>query len=147
MDKDEFVSYLQQIKALADKCLKSVEDSAPAHRSTKRNVPHDQKPKELSPDFGKPIRAFIKSYAKGMGGPAKFALLLSYLAKGDEKAEVASKDIEKQWSKMKSATLLGMAFHPSYPGRAIENDWVNSKKKGVYFLRPNWKKIFPKANG
>ena len=147
MDKDEFVSSLQQIKVLAEKCLKSMEDSAPAHRSTKRNVPHDQKPKELSHDFSKPIRAFVKSYAKGMGGPAKFALLLSYLAKGDQKVEVASKDIEKQWSKMTSGTLLGMAYHRSYPRRAMENDWVASNKKGVYFLRPNWKRIFDTANG
>lgn len=147
MNTDELASSLQQIKILAEKCLKNLEDSAPSPRSKKMKLLHDQRRRELSTDFGKPIRAFIKSYAKGMGGPAKFVLLLSYLAKGDQNVEVVSKDIEKKWGKMKSATLLGMAFHPSYPGRAIENDWVDSKKKGVYFLRPNWKRIFVTTNG
>jgi len=147
MDKNKLVPLLQQIKALAEECLTNLEGSAPSQRSTKKKVLPEKRSMTPSPDYGKPIRAFIKSYAKGMGGPAKFVLLLCYLAKGDQKISVTSKDIEKQWSKMKSGTLLGMAFHPSYPSRAMENDWVDSKKKGLYFLRPGWQKILVAANG
>lgn len=147
MDKNKLIPLLQQIKALAEECLTSLEDSAPSQRLTKKWVIHTQKPRAQSLDFDKPIRAFIKQYAKGMGGPAKFVLLLSYMAKGDSKQEVASKDIEKQWGKMQSESLLGIAFYPSYPMRAKENDWVDSKKRGLFSLRPNWQNIFTEPNG
>ena len=147
MAKDELTPLLQLIKVNAEKCIEILEGSVPARRSAKRGSSHVRTPKAVTPDFGKPIRAFIKSYAKGMGGPAKFVLLLSYLAGGDEKKEIATKDIEKQWSKMTSGTLLGMAYHHSCPRRAMENDWVDSKKQGLYFLRPDWQKIFVVANG
>jgi hypothetical protein len=147
MAEDELTPLLKLIKVNAEKCLEILEGCAPARQSTKRGSSHAPTPKVVTPDFSKPIRAFIKSYAKGIDGPAKFVLLLSYLARGDEKKEVATKDIEKQWSRMTSETLLGMAYHRSYPRRAAENDWVDSRKQGLYFLRPEWKNIFTESNG
>jgi hypothetical protein len=147
MDENNLVPLLKQIKTLVEECLARIEDPATSQRGTiKRGIrPQGSKPKSI--DFDKQIRAFVKQYAKGLGGPAKFVLLLSYMARGNAKQEVASKDIENQWSKMKSAGLLGMAFYPSYPMRAKENDWVNSKKRGLFYLRPSWQNIFTEPNG
>ncbi len=48
---------------------------------------------------------------------------------------------------MKSKDLLGMDFNRFYVGEAKDNDWVDSQKKGYYYLRPNWKEIFESSNG
>jgi hypothetical protein len=90
-------------------------------------------------DFGKPIRPYMKTYAKGLSGPKKFVLLLSWLAKGDPKREIALNEIEKHWNRMTS--ILDMAFNRFFSSQAKDNDWVESKKKGFYHLRPGWKSL------
>lgn len=79
----------------------------------------------------------MKAHAKGLSGPKKFALLLGWFAKGDLKKEVAHSEIEAQWNRMTS--LLEMKFNRFFPAQAKDNDWVESKKKGLYNLRPGWR--------
>ena len=89
-----------------------------------------------------PVEPFIKEHVKGMSGPKKFVLLLSWLVKGALKTEVSLSDIQVQWNKMTRKSLLGMEFNRFFPAQARENNWVESKKKGSYNLRPSWKDIF-----
>jgi hypothetical protein len=92
-------------------------------------------------DFEKPLRPFIKQYAKGMSGPNKFTLLLARLVRGDLKKQVPLNEIQAHWDKMTSKSLLDLEFNHFFPAQARENDWVESKK-GLYNLRPSWKDIF-----
>lgn len=94
----------------------------------------------LELDFGKPLRPFIKTYGKGLSGPKKFALLLSWLAKGDPKNQIQLSEVQKHWNKMTAKSLLGMKFNRFFPAEARNNDWVESKKQGTYNLRPDWRK-------
>jgi hypothetical protein len=142
MDEKKLVSLLEQVETLIKECLTMLEVPLLTRSSTVKKGTGVPKPKARSLDFEKPIRAFIKQHAKGMSGPEKFVLLLGYLAKGDTNREIASADIERQWGKMQSESLLGVSFHPSYPMRAKENDWVDSKKRGLFILRPRWQDIF-----
>ncbi|MCX6570513.1 MAG: hypothetical protein NT006_03705 [Candidatus Aminicenantes bacterium] len=147
MDKAKLISSLQQIKNLAEECLGGFQDAAKPQRIAKTpSIPlHDPKPARI--DFDKPLRPFIKQYAKGMSGAEKFILLLSRLVKGDLEQEVALVDIVNQWNKMKSESLLSMDFNRCYSSLAKDYDWVESKKKGFYNLRPDWKEIFESSNG
>jgi hypothetical protein len=90
-------------------------------------------------DFEKPLRPFVKAYAKGLSGPQKFILLLSWLSKGDPKNEVKLSDIQEQWEKMTEKSLLGIKFNRFFSAQARNNDWAESKKQGVYNLRPSWR--------
>ena len=94
------------------------------------------------PDFTTPIRPFVKQHAVGMNGARKFALLVAYLAQGDEKNAIPLGDVKGHWNKMTDKSLLGMKFNRLYTNEAKNNDWVNSPAKGVYHLRPKWKAIF-----
>lgn len=88
-------------------------------------------------------RAFIKRYAKNANsGPKKFTLVLAYLSKGDKSKEIALNEIEQLWNQMKSKTLLAMKFNRFFPTTAKENGWVNSKKRGFYYLTDSWKEVF-----
>jgi hypothetical protein len=144
MDDAKLTSSLQQIKALADECLASLDDSTKPKRATRKPPPSSRAPELLSIDFDKPLRPFIKKYAKGMSGTEKFVLLLSRLAKGELKQEVAIEDIQEHWNKMKAKSLLGLDFNTFYSTNAKDNDWVETKKRGFYNLRPSWKDIFQK---
>jgi hypothetical protein len=64
--------------------------------------------------------------------------LLAYLAKGDVKAEIKLKDIESTWNRITS--LLG-DFNRKYSNDAKEHGLVNTKKHGIYVLRPQWRDI------
>jgi hypothetical protein len=147
MDPEKVISSLQQITALADECLKEVADAAKPKRTTKKppGLSHVAQPPSI--DFDKPLRPFVKQYAKGLSGTKKFVLLLSRLVGGDPKKEVAVVEIQKQWNKMKAKSLLGLDFNDFYPTNAKDHDWVESRKKGFYNLRPSWKEIFEKSNG
>lgn len=147
MDRKKIVLSLRKIMSLAEECLSSLEDSATPPRSVGRRAVPSKEPRLPNLDFDIPLRPFIKQYAKGMSGPKKFVLLLSRLVKGDLKMEVTLKEIEKNWNKMKSPSLLAIDFSRSYPGRAREYDWVESKKTGVFNLRPGWMKIVKSSNG
>ena len=89
-------------------------------------------------DFEKPLRPFVKAYAKGLSGPQKFTPVLSWLSKGDPKKEINLSDIQAQWEKMTEKSLLGIKFNRFFSAQARNNDWAESKKQGVYNLRPGW---------
>jgi len=147
MDNNKLISLLQQIKDLVEESIAILKGSAKHQRVAKNpTIPlHALKPTSL--DFDKPMRPFIKQYAKGMSGPKKFTLLLSRLVKGNLKQEITLEEIEKNWNKMKSEDLLGMDFNRSFAGRAKNNDWVDSNRRGVYNLRPSWMAILKGFNG
>ena len=87
-------------------------------------------------------RAFIKRYAKSIGGgPKKFVLLLAFLTKGDTSKEVSLNEIEQLWNRTSSKTLLGMKFNRFFPTSAKESGWVNSQKRGFYNLDRSWKDV------
>jgi len=140
VDKAKLITLLNQVKVLTEECLAGLEGTAAAPGSTKtRKVPVPKlTPKTI--DFDIPIRPFLKRYVKGMSGAKKFTLLLSHLVKGDMKKEAALVDIEKQWNR--STSLLKQEFNHFFVAQAKENDWINSTGKGLYVLRPSWKKIF-----
>lgn len=142
MHRDKITSALQQIRDLTDECLANLDDSTKSKRPAKKLPASSHTSKPIDIDFGKPLRPFVKQYAKGLSGPRKFVLLLSRLAKGDVKKEVRIEEIKKHWNKMKAKSLLGLDFNSFYPTRAGENDWVEAKKKGIYSLRPSWRDIF-----
>lgn len=138
MNRGKLIAALQQIKALAEESLYAVEEQPKSQSSKKKSVqPKDHGPIQV--DFDKPFRPFIKSYAKGFSGPKKFVLLLSWLAKGDLKKEVSLGEIERHWNRMTS--LLEMKFNRFFPAQAKDNDWVESKKTGLYNLRPDWRDV------
>ena len=139
MNRTELISSLKQIKALAEECLERMGDSPKPQRPTKKFTAHSRPASPASIDFDKPLRPFIKQYARGLSGPKKFVLLLSRLAGGELRKEIDIEAIQKHWNKMKAKSLLGLEFNHFYPARAGENDWVETKKKGFYNLRPNWK--------
>ena len=141
MDIEKLVSLLQEIKALSDECLASLDESAkPRHVMKQSTAPSRvRKPPDL--DFDKPIRPFIKQYSKDMSGPERFTLLLARLVGGDLKKQVQLKEVERHWNTMTSL-MDRMEFNQFFPSQAKDRDWVESKKRGSYNLRPNWKEIF-----
>lgn len=141
MDRDKLISSLHQIKALTEECLENLGDSTRPKRATKKTPTPLHAPRVLSIDFDKPLRPFVKQYAKGMSGSKKFVLLLSRLVKGDLKKEVSLEEIQEHWNKMISKSLLAQDFNYFFSAQAKDNDWVETKKKGFYNLRPSWKDI------
>ena len=137
MDKTSLLERLKEIEKLAKECMSGL-DSKIETQKTKGNIRVSNK----NIDFDIPIRAFVKKYSKGLSGPKKFALLVAYFSKGELKKEIQLDEVEKNWNKMKSKQLLGMEFNRNCSIRAKENDWVETKKHGVYSLRPLWKGIF-----
>jgi len=135
-DREHLIAAIEQIKMVADECLRRVRNGSRPQNPRIRRARTPQ-PRTSQIDLDKPIRPFIKSYARGLSGPKKFALVLGWLCKGDLKREVELKEVEKCWNNMTS--LLEMRFNRFFPARAKENDWVDSKKKGFYNLRPTWK--------
>jgi hypothetical protein len=140
VDNQGLVKKILEIKELADECLAALaskESEAKKQRQTTTRA--QSNPARL--DFNMPLRPFIKKYAKGMSGPKKFTLLLARLAQADLKTELSLGQIETDWNKMTSAQLLGMKFNRFYSVQAKDNDWVESKRKGFYNLRPGWQRI------
>ena len=90
-------------------------------------------------DFTLNERNFVNTYGKHMSGSKKFTLLIAYLAKGKQ-TDVEGERIVSLWNRMRS--ILGYSFNPKYTTEAKTNGWVDSKKRGYYFLRNNWKEIF-----
>ena len=123
-------------------------DEAIAQAGSGRNRPTSGSSKRTATagtphlDFEKPVRAFIKAHANNLSGTKKFVLLVARLAQGDLRKEVSLQEVQKQWKRMTSKSLLGMDFNTFYSTEAREKDWVDSKKKGLYNLRPSWKDIF-----
>jgi hypothetical protein len=84
------------------------------------------------------MRAFVKTHARTLSGPKKFALLVAYLSKNNPEKTVPFTDIESNWNKMTG--LLGK-YNPAHSTRAKDNGWVDSPKQGVYVIVPGWEII------
>ena len=87
-------------------------------------------------------RAYIKRYGKGLSGPKKFTLLLSYMTQGKTDIEIRGAEIEKKWNSMTSKELMGMKYNGAFATRAKENGWANSPKNMFYVLGTKWTNIF-----
>lgn len=137
MDKTGMLERLKEIEKLAKECMSELDGET---KTQKKKDGTRVSNRDI--DFEIPIRAFVKKYSKGLSGDRKFTLLVAYLSKGEFKREILLDEIENNWNKMKSKKLLGMQFNRYYSGVAKENDWVETKKHGIYSLRPLWKGIF-----
>jgi hypothetical protein len=93
--------------------------------------------------LSKPIRPFVKSYSKNLSGSKKFVLLVAWLAKGDLKKQIPLSEIKKRWGQM--TAILEMEFNLFFTGDAKDKDWVETKSKGLYSLRPGWRDILKKS--
>jgi hypothetical protein len=141
MSDQDLMGKLLQIKQLIDECLLGLK-SKPRELSKNRVTRKSSiRPVTQKIDFNVPLRPFIRKYAKGLSGPKKFTLLVARLVEGDLKKEISLAQIETSWNKMTAAQLLGMRFNRFYAGQAKERDWVDSKRKGFYNLRPSWEGI------
>jgi hypothetical protein len=137
--ESELLAKLVQARILIEGCIGDLGGVTPP-KSKKEPAPNRrvmQSP-PIKVDFDANERNFMKDHAKGLGGGKKFVLVLAYLAKGDANREVRLKDIETTWSRM--TAMLG-DFNRKYSSDAKELDLVNTKKQGIYVLRPRWKEI------
>lgn len=98
-------------------------------------------------DFTKPERAFVKTYARGLSGPKKFVLVLSFLTKGEQGKEIEVKEIQRHWNKMTASNLLGAEYNGKYATVAKENGWVDATRHGVYKLKQSWKEVVEGNDG
>jgi|SRR6266853_1142381 len=140
----DLVGKLTQVRALIEEAIAQAGGGAGKSKaavgSSKRKARNTLGVPHL--DFEKPMRAFVKAHANNLSGTKKFVLLVARLAQGDLKKEVPLEEVQKQWKRMTSKSLLGLDFNTFYSTDAREKDWVDSKKKGSYNLRPSWKDIF-----
>ena len=136
MTNANLTATLRQIKILVDDALRGSELQIPPE-------PHKHKPPSSTIshaseiDFSKPIRPFMKVYSSGLSGPKKFVLLLARLSGGEITKEVNLSEIQEAWNRM--TVILQMEFNRFFPSQAKDRDWVESKKKGLYNLRPDWR--------
>jgi hypothetical protein len=84
----------------------------------------------------------MKSYSKNLSGSKKF-VLVAWLARGDLKKQIALSEVKKRWSQM--TAILEMEFNLFFTGDAKDRDWVDTKSKGLYSLRPGWRDILKKS--
>jgi hypothetical protein len=104
-------------------------------RAKAKAEPPIEKRTGATPDFRLSMAAFMNRYARGSGAQ-KFAILLARLTKGDTKLVVESKEIERQWKRMKRH--LG-EFNGAHGTRAKDAGWVDTPKRGTYVLLSDWK--------
>lgn len=135
MNHTQLVDKLNRIKLLADECLRDLAVSQRQHRGTPLPVIKVART-SVVPDFSLPLRPFIKKYVAGLSGPKKFTLLTARLVEGDTNKEISLVEVEKAWNSM--TALMGMKFNRFFSQQAKDNDWVETKKKGAYKLRPSW---------
>lgn len=140
----DLLARLYQARALVDDCIADIQGQprrrlarTPSHASQAKSAPA---PRDL--DFEANERAFVKAHARGLSGPKKFVLLLAHLTKGKLGVDVELKNIEKHWNRMTAPNLLDGKFNRFYTNSAKESGWVNTKKQGMYSLRPQWRDIF-----
>ncbi len=140
--QQELAIKLRKIQALIGDCFDLV--AQPQQIPNRYPKPSGQtRHSDASVHFEINERAFIKRYARKLGGgPKKFVLVLAFLAKGDSGKEVPLNAIEQLWNRTSSKTLLAMKFNRFFPATAKENGWVDSKKRGFYNLDRSWKGIF-----
>ena len=138
MENKKLTENLQQMKQLIEECLSEVGEKHSIKLKQSKVVRPSSVRGNLKLDFSMSPRAFIKRYAKGMGGPKKFTLLLAYLTKCDANKIIKLEEIKKYWSK----GLFGGKINSFYSTQAKSNDWIDSRKKEEYSLRPSWRDIF-----
>jgi hypothetical protein len=138
--RDRLVDYLRQIEKLAAECLRAVDElPAAAQETPVRTGTGKQGKAREALDFTLPVRPFVKKHARGLGGPAKFTLVLAHMAKGKSGVSVPLSSIRKAWDKM---TGLLDDLNLAYPTRAKDKGWVDSPKTGTYVLLSGWTEIF-----
>ncbi|MFQ5663676.1 MAG: hypothetical protein ACE5HL_07585 [Terriglobia bacterium] len=84
-------------------------------------------------NFGQNLKAFLRRLPlKKMTGHRKFLAVAAFHSKGKEGAEVATKDVEKQWLR----SLLKAKYNPSFYHRAQQEGWVDpiANGKGRFLL-------------
>jgi len=144
MNKEKLIQSLKQIRSLVEDSLLELSAIHKTDISEKKIQQSKYFSGEI--DFDMNERAFIKKYGKGMSGPKKFVLILAYLVKGEVGKEKSIKEIRKHWSKMTSLLKNRRGekgeFNTYYSTTAKDNNWVDSKKYGFWFLTEDWKKIF-----
>ena len=84
-------------------------------------------------------RAFADKYVKGKAPEIRFAMIVAYLAKGDETREITIGDIKGAWGRM---TSMLKSFNDKYPTVAKTKGYVDSPRKSVYVLSSEWKELF-----
>lgn len=89
-----------------------------------------------SVDFSLPVRAFMNRYARGRSGPEAFTLLVARFAEGALGREVPVDLVRQEWSRMTG--ILGTSFATVYGTRAKNQAWVDSPRRGVFVLLPDW---------
>jgi hypothetical protein len=137
MEASELAAKLRQAQQLIQDCLDSLGDlNGTLKAAVKTTIPAE--PTDDLPDFGVPIRPFMKSFAD-LSGAKKFTLLVAWLAKGDLAAEVTLGSVASEWNTMSG--MLKAKFNRKFSSDAREADWVATTKEGVYVLRPNWTQI------
>ena len=134
-------SRLIDIRSIIDDCIKILNGNRkiktdPSAKSSQKQVAHTKLNFELNE------RNFVKTYAKGLSGPKKFVLLISYFVKGKVGADVDLNIIKSKWSKMTAKNLLGYKFNFFFTDGAKTQGWVDSKKPRIYRLTPAWMNIF-----
>lgn len=116
--------------------------SARVRQSTGKLTAKPTRVVQPSFDFSMQERAFVKRHANGLSGPRKFVLLVAYFSKGKVGQDVLLRDIEIAWNRMTAPALMAGKFNRFYSNAARVNDWVETKKSGVYSLRPSWDRAF-----
>lgn len=139
----DITARLLEARAILDDCIKVLLKGVVQKTRTSSKKVNDLKlTREAKLDFGLNERNFIKNYAKGLSGPKKFTLLLSFMAKGKVGTDIALDSIRSKWGKMTSKNLMGYEFNLNYPTEAKTRGWVDSKKSSFYHLRDKWMSIF-----
>ncbi len=142
MSREKLISKVNEMKTIAEQCLTLLAgETDPTLIHGRGTTAACEQREEL--DFNKPIRPFMKCYSKNLGGSKKFVLLVAWLAKGDLKKQIALSEIKKQWSQM--TAILEMNFNLFFTGDAKDRDWVETKTKGIYNLRPAWRDVLKKS--
>lgn len=136
-ERDRLAENLRLIRKLAEESLDLLTPGATA--STQVGEPNLQKGPGVHLDFGTPIRPFIKTHGKDLGGSKKLVLLLAWIAKGDTEKQVSLSEIEKRWGQMTG--ILGTEFNRFFAGDAKDHDWIEARSKGLYNLRPSWREV------
>ncbi len=108
--------------------------------AARRRSPASPKPESRLPatavDLRLPVRAFMSRYARGRTGPQAFALLLARLAEGEIGHEVSVESIRSEWNRTRG--IVGSEYATMYATRAKDNAWVDSPRRGVFVLLPDW---------
>lgn len=91
-------------------------------------------------DFSLNERAFVKRYFLKFNGQETFALICSFLSKGETDLPIDLAAVKKLWKNCQG--VIGYPFSSMYSTRAKERGWVTPAKKGAYSLQPSWIEIF-----